>query len=137
MSGSISLLIVDDDAMVARALSRGLKANGWSPVVAASPEEATKRYKDVSLVLSDWNMPGSDGGAQVLRDSPVPVVIMSADPSNRGRAMAQGAAAFLDKPPFWDTVDEVLRNALHDAFHDHPSNPEHCPVNERCPGDIK
>ena len=76
-SPPLTVLVVDDDALICRAYERLLRARGWRVLTAAGPREALAHYAAADVVLSDWCMP-SGGGERVLRESPVPVVIHSA-----------------------------------------------------------
>ena len=70
------VLVVDDDPMIRRGNARVLKGLGWTVVEAGDPVQAIEHYPQVDVVLSDLEMPNG-GGARVLQESPVPVVIHS------------------------------------------------------------
>lgn len=72
-----TILIVDDEPMVIRAVARVLRSRGFEVLSAADPIEARAHYAAADVVLSDWNMPNG-GGQRVLDESPKPVVIHSA-----------------------------------------------------------
>jgi len=68
-----------------------------------------------SLVLLDWELPGLPRGADLIRKlrkdhgAELPVVVISAEHSNRNPALSAGASDFISKPfeisELLDTVD--------------------------------
>ena len=79
-----SILIVDDEALTLRTISRALEAEGYEIFLAQSGEQAleiaAKEHPDIALL--DVVLPGIDG-VEVLRqlkgrDSSIVVVMMSA-----------------------------------------------------------
>jgi len=108
--GSGMALIVDDDAGVANAAARMLRAIGFETIVASGGQEALALHRErpeIALVLLDLMMPGLDGAAtlghlRALHPS-LPVVLMSgfhdlAEPPPRTPLL---------RKPF--TVDELAR----------------------------
>ena len=99
-----TVLLIDDSAMLRRALARVLKGYGWDCVEARDPERAALLYRVADCVLSDWSMPNG-GGARVLRESPVPVVIHTGSPD-------VNAPVVLIKPADPAAIDRELRAAI-------------------------
>lgn len=57
------ILLVDDETIVIKSLSRLLEKEGYQVVSAASAQEALMRFEDIdfSLIISDIRMPGKNG----------------------------------------------------------------------------
>ncbi len=100
-----TVLIVDDVAMIRRAVARLLNYLGWSTIEATSPEHAALLYRYADVVLSDWQMPHG-GGARVLAESPVPVII------HTGSIDDIDAPVVLRKPCEPEVIDRALKQAL-------------------------
>ncbi len=108
MVGSLRLLLVDDHDYVLLSLATGLEAYEGVCVVgtATSPKEAITLCLQLnpSVVVTDLMMEGEDQGLEVVREiqascPTVPVIMLTAfgNADNRERALAAGAAEFLDK----------------------------------------
>ena len=102
------IAIVDDDAMVRKAVGRLLRSAGFSTQSFASAEDFLHYESGLSagcLVL-DIGLPGMSGLElqQHLSKagSPVPIIFMTARPDPEGHmqatAISSGALAFLSKP---------------------------------------
>ncbi len=101
-----SILVVEDDAAIARFVSLALEEEGYTVLLAANGAEAL----DVlgtgelpNLVLLDMLMPVMDGWefARQFReryDRQIPIVVMTAATSAQERAAQVNAEAFLGKP---------------------------------------
>lgn len=105
MNDGASVLLIEDDALLAGIIQRYLEAHGHPVRIADSAEEAGRALIEErpALVLLDINLPG-DTGWSVLRtpamcaaDAP-PVVIVSAGTVNARRLRESGAAGYLPKP---------------------------------------
>ncbi len=101
-----SILVVDDDTELLRALEKTLRSAGYVVRTAGNGEEALKRLAEApaQLVLTDLLMPGMDG-IQLLREvkSVVPgaeVLLMTAHATieRAVEAMRLGAHDFVEKP---------------------------------------
>ncbi len=102
------VLVVDDDGAIRRVCSRVLGAEGWTVVLAESGLAAIAELEAAKVpfdcVLSDVNMPELDGFGLVrelrARDTDLPVLLMTGDPSLHGavRAIDQGAVSYITKP---------------------------------------
>ncbi len=117
------VLIVEDQAQVARALGVALELEGVESVWAPGPEEALAAIEgdpDVRLVIQDMNFtPGRTSGEEgvelfrrIRRLRPgLPVILVTAWGSLEVavRLMQEGAADYLEKP--WN--DERLTSSVH------------------------
>lgn len=121
MSSHHSLLIVDDEPHVLKALSRTLKSGRYDIVTANNAEEALAsiRSDPPSVLLTDQRMPGMKGSellAEVAALYPDVVgILMSgyADFDSVTQALNDGQIyKFLMKP--WD--DTALKRCLNDLF---------------------
>ena len=100
------LLVVEDDDIVADAISRGLSAAGYSVHRVASVETAQSALaaEEFALAVIDVGLPGADGLTLVrrLRSSgkPIPTLILTArcTLSDKVKALDLGADDFLSKP---------------------------------------
>lgn len=116
-----SVLIVDDQETNVRMLQRLLADAGYSHVTATMrPAEvcALHRQHDYDLILLDLQMPGTDG-FQVMeglkankRDPYLPVIVLTAQPGHKLRALAAGAKDFISKPLDLTEVLTRIRNML-------------------------
>ncbi|MGH1341667.1 MAG: response regulator [Nannocystales bacterium] len=120
-----TILIVDDDPFILRALSRMLKAGGYGVVTHDSGFglSGVVRKHDPDLLLLDVNMPGlsGDGALSALHalasrfgTLPVPVVFHSglSDVELTALARSCGAKGHLCKPARSAEVLEMVRHVL-------------------------
>ncbi len=113
-----SILVVDDEALTLRTISRALHEEGFEVQVAGSGEQALEMFAQdhPSLVLLDVVLPGIDG-VEVLREikqqSPQTIAVMMSAYHQVDRAveaMKLGAYDFLVKPfHLADMVNTVRR----------------------------
>jgi DNA-binding NtrC family response regulator len=105
MSGS-TVLIVDDERTLARAIKAFLIESGYEAEVAGDAEEALRLLDTLrpDVVFSDVRLPGMDG-IELLRrvrefDAALPVIIMTAHGTIEGavQAVKLGAFDYLKKP---------------------------------------
>lgn len=124
-----SILIIDDDAGMLRALTRVLSGEGAIVTSAGWAGEAMEHLTDRSerfdLIITDLRMPILGGqtilGAVTVALPKVPVIIITAfsKPELKDECLRQGAAAFLEKP--LDTPQ--LLEAVEQAFLQRRSSP--------------
>jgi two-component system KDP operon response regulator KdpE len=111
-SDPATILIVEDDASLNRALSATLKAAGYRPVGAATAAEGLRWFAHYApdLVLLDLGLPDRDG-LSLIRDirakGSIPVLVLSARGAEtvRVEALDLGADDFVPKP---FGIDELL-----------------------------
>jgi signal transduction histidine kinase len=111
-----SILIVDDQAVNVSLLERLLREAGYACVASTmNPHEvcALHRKNHYDLILLDLRMPGMDG-FQVMEglktddpDGDVPVLVITAQPGHKLRALQAGAKDFISKP--FDLVEVKTR----------------------------
>jgi PAS domain S-box-containing protein len=111
-----SILIVDDQAANVQLLEQLLGEAGYSQVTSTmKPEEvcALHRKNRYDLILLDLQMPVMDG-FQVMEglktnaaDSYLPVIVLTAQPGHKLRALQSGAKDFISKP--FDLVEVKTR----------------------------
>jgi CheY-like chemotaxis protein len=119
------ILVVDDEPDVAdlfrQRFRRELRDGTYRLQFAPSAEAALDHLRsdarhDPVLVLSDVNMPGTDGLAlleaihQEWPELPVMMVTAYGDEERRRRAASLGAADFLSKPVDFDHLKRRLRD---------------------------
>jgi len=115
MTGT-SVLIVEDDDLIASFVRRALMRLGHSVTCAATGQDALTQLAEgsVDLVLLDLTLPDIDG-LEILRlmreaGSAVPVVVLTSrsDPKDRATAEKWGVNRYLVKPfPLADLVAVV------------------------------
>jgi two-component system response regulator QseB len=117
------VLVVEDDQMIARALHRALKQDGYTVDGVADGRSAAEalRSSRFDLVLLDLGLPERDG-LEVLRDlrrrgDATPVIILTArdDVSDRIDGLDAGADDYIVKPFDLDEVAARMRSVLRRA----------------------
>jgi len=118
---SASILIVDDQEANVMLLSQMLADAGYKGVTSTmKPQEvfALHRANQYDLILLDLQMPGMDG-FQVIEglktndsDGYLPVVVITAQPGHKLRALQAGARDFISKPFDLVEVRTRIRNTL-------------------------
>ncbi len=115
-----TILVVDDEPELCRALSKLLIRNGYEVVTAGNGEEALQqlRRQEVHLVLSDLQMPRMGGldllkAAQIISPATEFVIITGHGSIETAvDAMKSGAYDFIEKPFSTSTTLKVVRKAL-------------------------
>lgn len=124
------ILVVDDDAVVVKALSLKLSAKGFKVITAADGSEAMQsvRKEKPDLMLLDVTFPPDVSVAGVAWDGfrivewlrrldesqQIPVIIMSGGDREKykSRTDAIGAVAFFQKPINYDELINTIRKTL-------------------------
>ncbi len=111
-----SILIVDDQAANVRLLERLLREAGYACVTSTmNPKEVCALHQEnrYDLILLDLQMPGMNG-FQVMEGLKtndalgyVPILVITAQPDHKQRAMQAGAKDFISKP--FDLVEVKTR----------------------------
>jgi two-component system response regulator FlrC len=122
---SKSILVIDDDLAMLRALSKVLRSEGATVTGASWAGEAlehlTDKFERFDLILTDLRMPILSGqtilGAVTAALPQVPVIIMTAfgSPELKAECLQRGAAAFLEKPLETPPLLEAIHRALRPA----------------------
>jgi PAS domain S-box-containing protein len=111
-----SILIVDDQAANVQLLGRLLHEAGYTCLASTmDPHEvcAMHRQHAYDLILLDLHMPGMDGFEVMAElnaaeiDSYLPVIVLTAQPGHKLRALQAGAKDFISKP--FDVVEVKTR----------------------------
>src|SRR5450830_1390243 len=102
-----SILIVDDQELNVRLLEQILREAGYRCLTSTMDPYAVcdlHRANHYDLILLDLQMPGMDG-FQVMEglkeidpDGYVPILVVTAQPGHKLRALASGAKDFVAKP---------------------------------------
>jgi len=101
---SKSILVADDDASVRQMLSRVLESEQYTVLRAQTGREAAVMFLSAppDLVLLDLNMPDRDGweALQLINavNPMIPVIIITAQPSQYEQGSRVGADALMEKP---------------------------------------
>lgn len=105
-----TILVVDDSPTVVKFVSFSLKKSGFKVVTACDGMDAIEKMnnveEDVSLIITDLNMPNLDGYGLIstLRQNEkhgqTPIIILSSEDGedDRERGMQVGANSYLVKP---------------------------------------
>jgi PAS domain S-box-containing protein len=113
---SAKILIVDDQAPNVSLLEQLLAEAGYTGATSTmNPQEvcALHRNNHYDLILLDLQMPGMDGFQlmEVLKtnaaDSYLPVIVLTAQPGHKLRALKAGAKDFISKP--FDLIEVKTR----------------------------
>ena len=117
-----TILVVDDDARMLRALEKVLGVEGMDVIPAFEACEAveilTRRQKRIDLVITDLRMPFVTGITllyaihQIFPSLPVIVLTAFGNPEVRAECLQQGAVAFLEKPVKSQKLIETVLQAF-------------------------
>src|SRR5476651_1596817 len=111
-----SILIVDDQAANVSLLEQMLRGAGYVSISSTrNPNEVCELHRKnrYSLILLDLQMPGMDGfqvmeGLKAIEmGSYLPVIVLTAQPNHKLRALKAGAKDFVSKP--FDLAEVVMR----------------------------
>ena len=117
-----SVLIVDDDARMLRALDKVLTNEGAAVTCTEWAGDAidilTERQKRIDLVITDLRMPLVSGLTAVFAIHKIlphlPIVVLTAfgSPDVKNECIRQGAVAFLEKPLNTGQLLEVVEDVF-------------------------
>jgi CheY-like chemotaxis protein len=118
----MKVLIADDDKVLTRLVTAGLKSRGWQVEVAHDAMQAlmfAMKAPPPDVISLDIGMPGGTGFKvleklqQSSRTSQIPVVVVSGSISeaDEARVVELGAFAFLRKPADPQILHETLTRA--------------------------
>ena len=121
-----TILVVDDFASIREFICETLKRRGYDILDASNGNEALKvleaNKERVSLVLSDYNMPGCNGlellkkikSHDTVANTPVIFLTTESDPVKMKSAKDAGLSAWIKKPykneTFFAQIENVLKN---------------------------
>ena len=124
-----TVLVVDDDEKMLRALDRVLTSEGASVTCASWAGGAigilTERKARVDVVIIDLCMPFISGLTAVYaihnHYPKLPIIVLTAygSPDVRAECLRQGAVAFLEKPLDSQALIDAVRNAFSGQHHGH------------------
>jgi diguanylate cyclase (GGDEF)-like protein len=110
------ILIVDDQAANVRLLEQMLREAGYRNIASTMDPHsvgALHRANHYDLILLDLQMPGMDGFEvmeglkEIETDGYVPILVITAQPGHKLRALTSGAKDFISKP--FDLVEAKTR----------------------------
>jgi len=116
-----SILIVDDQEANVRLLEQMLRGSGYARITSTmDPHAVCALHRDnrYDLILLDLQMPGMDGfqvmeGLKAIEtDSYLPVLVITAQPGHKLRALETGAKDFISKPFDLAEVKTRIHNML-------------------------
>jgi CheY-like chemotaxis protein len=119
-----TVLVVDDEPLIAMALEAALEDAGYRVATAANGRQGLERLAEAprpDLVLLDMMMPVMNGPAMLaaMAADPdlrgIPVVVLSSLPEEAIRARADGFAAILLKPCTAEQVLDAISRVLGEA----------------------
>ena len=117
------VFVIDDDAIVLKALERLLRSNGFTVETFTSPTAFLERppYDGLACMLLDLRMPGLSGldlqETMSRKGVSIPIVFLSAaaDVPSTAQAMREGAVDFLikpvDEPQLFDAIARASARA--------------------------
>lgn len=119
---SLRILVVDDEAQIARVLRRSLAARGYEVQTAGDGEEALATFQSwpADLVITDLSMPNMTGLELCRRlraTSRVPIIVLSVKGEERTKvaALDAGADDYITKPFGMDELLARVRATLRRA----------------------
>jgi adenylate cyclase len=111
-----SILVVDDMEANVLLLERMLRGAGYTSITSTMDPHAVcalHRKNRYDLILLDLQMPGMDGFQvmeglkEIETDSYLPVLVVTAQPGHKLRALQAGAKDFVSKP--FDLAEVLMR----------------------------
>lgn len=106
------ILIVDDDAALAKLMAIVLGRDGHEAVTAGSLQEARTQAGPFDLIVADVRLPNGDG-RHLRQDWPaVPMLMISGAPVDEPAEVSTGAFPFLAKPFHSRHLQETVRGML-------------------------
>ncbi|MCI0438392.1 MAG: response regulator [Chloroflexi bacterium] len=114
-----TIMVVDDEPPARRLLSMNLRVRGFGVVCAENGAQALElvNTQHVDLILLDIMLPDIDGFEvcrRVCRNSPVPIIMVSARGlyNDRATSLNAGAIDFFPKPVQMQLLIKRIREAL-------------------------
>ena len=117
------ILLVEDDVVFSKMLSRFLERNGYDVIGCYSLEEAEKNLTPaIKMIFTDLRLPDGDGinflkqVKDIFPNLPVVVMASYAEVSTAVEAMKLGAFDYISKPFQQEDVLNVIKNAQNTVF---------------------
>ena len=114
-----TILIIDDDGDITRAMSIRLGSLGYDCVTAHDGEAGLERFArgGIDLVITDVNMPrrcGFDVGETIRKVSDVPIILITGFAENYPPFLAgeEGLLTFVFKPIDWERLLHLVETKL-------------------------
>lgn len=107
---SEKILFADDSPVIKKMVKRAIEPAGFELLEANDGKEALavleQSYKEVVLIISDWNMPNMNGfdflkavkASPTLKHIPVIMLTTEGEKANINKAIQAGAANYMLKP---------------------------------------
>ena len=117
----MKILSVDDSTVIRKIIRSSVEVLGYDLLEASDGIEALSvlknDYKDIELILLDWNMPGMNGfeflekikGDSAFRTIPVMMVTTESEKENIVKAIQAGAIHYMTKP---FTTEGLMKRVL-------------------------
>lgn len=109
------LLLIEDEEIILKALTKLLVRNHFDVTTASTVEEAIEAQpQSFDLILADLRLPGAEGTDIIPIADPIPVVIMTSHASVRSAvsAMRYGAIDYIAKPFDHDELLLIIERSL-------------------------
>lgn len=122
MNGKV--LFVDDSPVIKKVVKKSIEAIGYELIEASDGKQGLavleKEYKEVKVILSDWNMPVMNGFdfLKAVKANPsfkhIPVIMITTEgeKANINSAIQAGAANYLLKPFKNDELTDKIIKTL-------------------------
>jgi len=114
-----SILIVDDELMLANLYAEYLSSEGFTTQIARDGEEALQviKHSTIDILLTDFNMPNLNGLELIMKlrqdlqfDS-IKIIIMTGEKNNKTACHAiQLSDEFIEKPFGLERLSSVLKS---------------------------
>jgi CheY-like chemotaxis protein len=119
-TGDVTVLLVEDNEMVAGAVRETLEVKGWTVEACSDGTDALERISSEAhydLLLLDYELPGVNGlelvqrARQLAHRSRTPIIVLSATPVEAA-VLKAGADEFLQKPQGVSSLVETISRLL-------------------------
>jgi DNA-binding response OmpR family regulator len=115
-----TILVIDDDPVVAQGLALRLKFSGFETVTCPDAQSGICAAREASpaAIIVDRQLPDMDGVTVIewlkadQATRAIPIVMLSGRETDRAAAVDAGATSFLSKPYLAETMLAELRLAL-------------------------
>jgi CheY-like chemotaxis protein len=121
-NGYETILVVEDEKLLAELVCSALESNGYSVLAAADGIEAiemyTRHHQEIATVITDLGLPGMSGNEEfkLLRtiEPDVKVIVASGffEPAVKHELQSAGVNGFIQKPYRAEEILKMLRTVL-------------------------